>query len=108
MKIKSELQKYLSENLKPFLIILAVSLTAFIISPEFILPIFLIVTLFYFYHKKSRSEQTKSQISLIERKRIDNDLNLILIGYNNKHFLIFSNKNYAFSIKEEENDIRTI
>ncbi|GEM_PF-3237154 len=107
MKIRLELQRYIFRNSFVLPILLFICLAIFFLSFEFLLPLLLIPALYFIYQKKSRSENTRDRISLIERKKIDKDINLILIEYNNKNFLIFSNNSYAFRVTEEEKNVQS-
>ncbi len=108
MKIRLELRRFLSDNRVVPAILIAASLAASLISYELVIPVLFLFLLYYLHQKKLCWEQTSCRISMIERKKIDNDTSIILIGYNNKNFLILSNKNYALRLTEEDNDVRSV
>jgi flagellar biogenesis protein FliO len=106
MKIRSELQKYLYK--REILLIfglLVLTFTTFI-SIEIGLILVGLFLLYVLILNKKISTQTRPQeISIIENMRLDNDTRLFLISYHDRRFLIFSGKNGAFKISEENNNV---
>jgi len=106
MKIRSELQKYLYK--REILLIFGLLVLTFTIFISIEIGLIL-VGLFLLYvlilNKKISTQIRPQEISIIENMRLDNDTRLFLISYHDRRFLIFSSKNGAFKISEENNNV---
>lgn len=104
MKIRSELQRYLSNNyINLLLMILSIIVVSFL-PVEYSIIILTSIFIWLLYRRRINSNNIKSRIRIIEKSKVDSDSNIILINYNGYNYLILANKNSLLKITEERED----
>ncbi len=105
MKIRSELQRYLSENRYKAVFLLLIALAVSVLSAELSAIFILAFGIFILFRRRAAGQVPESGIHVVDRKRISSDTDIYLIEYSGRRYLIFSGKNSALKIGEERSDV---
>ncbi len=82
-----------------------IAIIVLLFSPQyFVLSLITLMLLFVLIKRKSRIQE-RINIRIIETQRINRESYLHLISYKNKNILLFSTKNCALKILEEEDNV---
>lgn len=105
MKHRSILQRYLFDSRVFIVLFLLLAILLSVVSSEAGVVFSLFLIIYLIYKNRASSGRTDNQILIVENKKINNDCSITLIQYKNRRYLIFSNKNFALNVMEEETDV---
>lgn len=104
MRIRSELQRYLFDRRFTSSIVLLFALLSILFLKEYALILVLCLLIFVLIRKRVAVNIENSLISIIEKKPIDRESNILLIEYSGVKYLLLYSKGYCIKITEEKNN----